>query len=98
MSTGPLRRVIGTVGLVALAPIAVLLLQGGITPVDAAVRAVATLAVTVVVGRVAAWWLGHLAASFEDREAEEEEESPPPPPTPPPRRRGSDTGGRAQPH
>ena len=40
MSTGPLRRVTGTLGLVALVPIAVLLGMGSLAPEEAALRAV----------------------------------------------------------
>ena len=75
MNTGPLRRLVGTAGLVALTPTAVMLLTGGITPFDAAVRALATLAGTMVIGRVASFWLTSIASSFErqaDPDAPEE--------------------------
>jgi hypothetical protein len=65
LKTGPLRRVVGTAGLVALAPTAYLLANGSITPGDAAVRAGATLAAVVIVGRVARWWLAATASAFE---------------------------------
>lgn len=65
MSTGPLRRLVGTAGLLALAPTALMLVMGSITPTDAAIRAVATLAATMLIGRVVTWWLAATASSFE---------------------------------
>jgi hypothetical protein len=53
VSAGPLRRVIGVLGLLALAPIAVALATGTVAPEDAALRAVAVGAAVVAVGRVA---------------------------------------------
>lgn len=70
MSPGPLRRLSGAVGLVALVPTAWLLANGAITLVDAAIRAIATLLVVVAVGRVIGWVVGGLAGSFEREEAE----------------------------
>jgi hypothetical protein len=86
MSVGPLRRLIGTLGLVALAPTAALLALGTVTPVDAAIRAVVTLVSTLLVGRVATWWLNATAASFEQVPAEGDAERP----APAPRRRRTD--------
>lgn len=56
-------------------------------------RALVTLAATVVIGRVAAWWLDHLASSFE-----RDEPAPEPAPEPEPaRRRRGDADNGAQP-
>ena len=53
MSSGPLRQSAAVLGLVALVPVLVQLVTGAITPVDAAVRAVAVWGVAVVLGNVA---------------------------------------------
>lgn len=53
MSAGPLRRIIGVLGLLALAPIAISLATGSVAPEDAALRAVAVGVVVVAIGRVA---------------------------------------------
>jgi cytochrome b len=62
MSAGPLRRVIGGLGLLTLVPIAVQLGFGAITPEAAATRAAAVAVVVVVLGNVAravlTGWLG----------------------------------------
>lgn len=65
MSVGPLRRLTGAVGLVALVPTAWLLATNAITLTDAAMRATATLIAVVAVGRVIGWVVGGLAGSFE---------------------------------
>lgn len=65
MSAGPLRRLVGTLGLLALVPTALLLLRGSVTVTDAAVRGGATLVAVVVLGRVAGWMLSFLAGEFE---------------------------------
>jgi hypothetical protein len=91
VNTGPLRRLVGTAGLLVLAPTAVMLVLGAITPLDAAIRAVATLVVTVIVGRVATWWLSATAASFERADTEElPSVSAAPEPAEGPRRRRTD--------
>ena len=65
MSPGPLRRTVGVLGLLALTPIAVLLLTGEISPVVAAQRAIVVLVLTILVGRVARSWLGSVAQRLE---------------------------------
>jgi uncharacterized membrane protein YraQ (UPF0718 family) len=65
MRPGPLRQLMGAAGLVGLAPTAALLAQGALSPAAAALRALATLFVVVVVGRVIGWWLGATARGFE---------------------------------
>lgn len=52
MSTGPLRRVTGMIGLIALVPIALMLVAGAITPEEAALRALAVAVVVLLVGNV----------------------------------------------
>lgn len=53
MSAGPLRRIIGILGLLALAPVAIGLAAGTLAAADAALRAVAVGIVFVGVGRLA---------------------------------------------
>lgn len=70
MSVGPLRRLTGAVGLIALLPTAWLLATNAITLTDAAVRMIVTLVVVVAVGRLIGMVVGGLAGSFErDEEA-----------------------------
>lgn len=63
MNPGPLRRLVGMIGLVSLLPIAWQLFAGGLEPTGAAVRALAVLAVVVVVGRVVSRYLDSIARS-----------------------------------
>lgn len=65
MSSGPLRQVVGAVGLLCLLPTAWLLATGALTPVQSAVRALATLLGVLIVGRIAAWWLDSVARTLE---------------------------------
>lgn len=65
MRSGPLRRIVAVVGLLALVPTAWLLATGAVTPVQAAVRALATLGTVLLVGRLVAWWLGTVARRME---------------------------------
>lgn len=65
MSIGPLRRLTGAAGLLALVPLGVWVFTGTMTLRDAAMRAIAILVVVVVVGRVAGWWLSMLADGFD---------------------------------
>lgn len=67
MSPGPLRRLLGAIGLVMLAPIALRLVDGSMSPVDAALRAAATLLAVVVVGRLLGSWLGQVAHTYDRR-------------------------------
>lgn len=71
MTPGPLRRLIGTVGLFALAPTALMLALDQITPLDAALRGGATLAAAIVIGRLAGWWVMLMARGLEAPPAEE---------------------------
>lgn len=65
MSPGPLRRLLGALGLVALAPVAIRLVDGSVSPMDAAMRAMATLIVVVIIGRLFGVWLRQVAYSYE---------------------------------
>lgn len=51
MTAPPVRRLVATAGLLVLAPVGLMLALGALSPEDAAVRAVATLGVCMVVGR-----------------------------------------------
>ncbi len=74
MTVGPLRRVIGILGLIALAPIALSLAAGTVAPEDAAMRAIAVGLVVVVLGRVAKVLLSATARRFEVEERADESE------------------------
>lgn len=52
MSPGPLRRITATVGLLAMAPIAVMLLTSALTPQEAAIRAIVLVLAVVLVGNL----------------------------------------------
>lgn len=65
MSAGPLRRLLGGLGLAALAPVAWRLADGSLDPMDAAVRAVITLLVVVVVGRLLSAWVHAVATTYD---------------------------------
>lgn len=67
MSPGPLRRLLGALGLLALAPVAMRLVDGSISPMDAAMRAMATLVVVVIIGRLFGVWLRQVAYSYEQQ-------------------------------
>lgn len=67
MSPGPLRRLLGAVGLLALAPIALRLVDGSMSAVDAAMRAVATLIAVVLIGRLFSTWLGQVAHTYDQQ-------------------------------
>jgi hypothetical protein len=70
MTAGPLRRIIGVLGLIALSPIALALATGTLGVEDAAVRALAVGAAVVVVGRIARTVLSATARRFESASAE----------------------------
>jgi predicted lysophospholipase L1 biosynthesis ABC-type transport system permease subunit len=69
VSVGPLRRATATVGLVALIPIASLLVLGAVTPEAAAIRASAVVLAVVVVGNVARAVLTRVLRRVERRAA-----------------------------
>lgn len=52
MTIGPLRRLAGAAGMVALTPTGYMLATGSLAPDEAAVRAVATLGIAIGVGRI----------------------------------------------
>lgn len=70
MSIGPLRRLIGALGLVALVPVLLMVSVGALSPVDAAVRALVMVAVLHVLGRAVSWGMTVLAATVESDDAE----------------------------
>ena len=53
MSAGPLRRITAVVGLLAMAPIVLLVLTSALAPQEAAVRALLVASVVVLVGNLA---------------------------------------------
>lgn len=85
MTVGPLQRMTGAIGLLALLPTAVMWGQGNLSARDTAVRAAVTLLLTVLVGRFARWYLTATAGTFERQVSE-----PVPAPVEAPRRRRSD--------
>lgn len=66
MRIGPLRRIAGTAGLMALVPVGVMLVAGSLSIADAALRGGAIFVAVTTVGRVANWWMATLARGFED--------------------------------
>lgn len=66
MSVGPLRRSIGALGLLALVPVAGMMLLGTLTPVDAAQRAMTITVALLMIGRLVGWGIGYLARSVEE--------------------------------
>lgn len=65
MSIGPLRRSIGALGLLALVPVASMLVVGTLDPVDAARRSLVTLIGLLVLGRLASWGVHGIASAVE---------------------------------
>ena len=72
MSAGPLRRLLGALGLAMLAPIAWRLAEGALDPVEAATRAVVTLVIVVALGRLASAWLHTVASTYDSRATAEQ--------------------------
>lgn len=70
MSTGPLRRTTGIVGMLALVPVLLQLVQGAITPEAAAIRGLAIAGVVVALGHairlLVAGLLGRVERRAED--------------------------------
>lgn len=82
MRIGPLRRIAGTAGLMALVPVGVMLVAGSLTIADAALRGGAIFVAVTTVGRVANWWMATLARGFEDAadtDGEPDDAAPAPP-------------------
>lgn len=65
MSIGPLRRSIGALGLLALVPVAAMVVVGTLDPVDAAERSLVTLIGLLALGRLASWGVHGIASSIE---------------------------------
>lgn len=76
MNVGPLRRTTGVAGLLALVPVLLQLAAGTISARDAAVRAVATAAVAVLLGHVARVVLTNLLRHVERRASDQAAEEP----------------------
>ena len=68
LSTGPLRRITGMVGLVALIPIAVMQIIGILTPEQAAIRAIAVVGAVLLVGNIIRVILTSMLTRVERRE------------------------------
>lgn len=71
MRPGPLRRMIGSLGLLGLVPICLLLLDGRLTVVQGAQRAVVWLLLVVVLGRLAGAYLASVASRFDPAQTPE---------------------------
>lgn len=67
MASGPLRQMMGVLGLLALTPTMALVATRQLAPYDAALRAAVTLAVIVVLGRLVAVGMGYVARMVEER-------------------------------
>jgi hypothetical protein len=65
VSVGPLRRIAASIGLVALAPIAVMLVSGALSPEAAALRATVVGLVAVALGNLARVVLGGVLRQVE---------------------------------
>lgn len=67
MSAGPLRRTFAVLGMLALIPILALMATEAITPMDAAIRALAVWLAVVVLGRIARAFLAGALRRVERR-------------------------------
>jgi uncharacterized membrane protein len=68
MKSGPIRRLIAAAGLITLIPLALSLLQGNVTLMDAAKRGALTLLAVIVANRIASTGVRVMAQSM-DRQA-----------------------------
>lgn len=84
MSVGPLRRSVGALGLLALVPLAAMIVAGTLTPVDAARRATVTLVALLLLGRLAGRAVHHLATLVESSGRDADASRPPTPAEPAP--------------
>lgn len=73
MSVGPLRRATAAIGLMAMIPIAALVVAGSLSPEEAAVRAVAVALAVVLVGNVARSVLTRMLRRVERRTSPEQD-------------------------
>ena len=71
MSTGPLNRLTGALGLLALVPTAIMSAMGNLTATDTAVRAAVTLLLVLAVRKVIGWYIALTASSFERQTPDE---------------------------
>ena len=65
MSIGPLRRLVGALGLLGLVPLLGMLAVGFVSPEDAAFRALVMVGGLLALGRFVSWGVGALAAQVE---------------------------------
>lgn len=77
MTAGPLRRITSAIGLIALVPVALLLITGQLTPEAAVLRAGMVLIAVVALGRVARVLLTTLLRRVERRFGGQEHRTPP---------------------
>ena len=70
MSIGPLRRLVGAVGLIGLVPLLGMLAVGLLSPQDAAFRALVMVGGLLALGRFVSWGVGVLAAQVESSDHE----------------------------
>ena len=73
MSRGPLRRLTGAAGLLALAPTGYLLAAGSVAAGDAALRAAGTLVGVLLLGRLADRGLTGILRTYERAAVEEQQ-------------------------
>ena len=76
MSIGPLRRLVGAVGLVGLVPLLGMLAAGVLSPQDAAFRALVMVGCLLVLGRFVSWGVSILATQVERADQEAGAETP----------------------
>lgn len=68
MKSGPIRRIVAALGLITIIPLALSLIQGNVTLMDAAQRGALTLVAVVVANRIAGAGVQMMARSM-DRQA-----------------------------
>jgi len=71
MSAGPLNRLTGALGLLALVPTAVMSATGHLTAADTAMRAAVTLGLVIAVRKVIAFYLAMTASALERQVGDE---------------------------
>ncbi len=72
MTAGPLNRVTGALGMLALLPTALLSATGNLTAGDTATRAGVTLVAVIAVRKVVGWYISVTASSFERQRGDDE--------------------------
>jgi uncharacterized membrane protein YfcA len=92
MSAGPLNRVTGALGLLALVPTAIMSAMGHLTAGDTAVRAGVTLALVIAVRKVVGFYLTITASALERQVASDDADAESDGDPDGPRRRQADLG------